>query len=150
VVAVVLAYFMLLQPIATQAQDPRAVLLPESAAKQLKQLCSRESPKYDGTWTPSATALATMESRIDKIGDIKLKGHGMEIQIKDPRQAYRQYVGILIGGQRYVYISGSCRKTDARWHDRLQNVCDGGECFWSVLYNVQSGSFSDLETNGDA
>jgi hypothetical protein len=90
------ASFMLLHPAASRAQDSRAVLLPESAAKQVKQLCSRESPKVDGAWTPSAAVLSTMESRIDKIANLKSKGGMVGIRIKDPRQAYRQYVGILI------------------------------------------------------
>ena len=90
-----------------------------------------------------------MESRIDKIADLKSKGGMVGVRIKDPRQTYRQYVGILIGGQRYVYINGICQKPNSDWHDRLQDVCDGG-CNWGVLYNVQTGSFSDLETNGIA
>jgi hypothetical protein len=101
----------------------------------------------DGTWTPSATDLAAMESRIDKIGELKSKSGS---DIKNPRQMYRQYVGILIGGQRFIYINGMGEKPDDDWRYRLQDVCDGGSSFWGVVYNVQSGSFSDLETNGVA
>jgi hypothetical protein len=145
-----LASFMLLPPVASRAQDSRAVLLPESAAKQLKQLCSRDAPRVDGVWTPSATVLATMESHIDKIADLESKHGNMSVRVKDPRQNYRQYVGILIGGQRYVYINGMCEKPRGDWHEGFRAACDGGNCFWGVLYNVQSGSFSNLETNGNA
>jgi hypothetical protein len=143
--AVILAVTRL-QVLVAQAKDPRAVLLPESAAKQVKQLCSRESPKVDGVWTPSTTILGTMESRIDKVAELE-STHG---RIKDPRQSYRQYVGILIEGKRYIYINGMCERPRGDWDKRLQDVCDGGSCFWSVLYNVESGSFSNLQTNGRA
>jgi hypothetical protein len=101
-------------------------------------------------WTPSVTIIATMESRIDKIADLKSKAGMVAVRIKDPRQSYRRYVGILIGGQRYVYINGICQKPNSDWHDRLQDVCDGGGCNRGVLYSVQNGIFSDLEMNGVA
>jgi hypothetical protein len=87
-----------------------------------------------------------MESRIDKVADLE-STHG---RIKDPRQSYRQYLGILIEGKRYIYINGMCEKPRGDWDKRLQDVCDGGSCFWGVLYNVGGGSFSDLHTNGKA
>ena len=144
-VAVILA-ITCLQQLVAQAKDPRSVLLPESAVKQVKHLCSRESPKIDGVWTPSTIVLGTMESRIEKVSELE-STHG---RIKDPRHSYRQYVGILIEGKRYIYINGMCERPRGNWDKRLQDVCDGGSCFWSVLYNVESGSFSNLQTNGSA
>jgi hypothetical protein len=102
----------------------------------------------DGVWTPSATILAALESRIDKISNLKSKSGNTTVRIKDPRQSYRQYVGILVGGQQYIYVNGMCQKFRRDLHDELQDVCDGGACFWGALYNVQSGIFSDLEANG--
>jgi hypothetical protein len=135
-----------LQPLVAQVKDPHAVLLPGSAARQVKQLCSREFPKVDGAWTPSRTILETMESRIEKVAELE----SMHGRIKDPRQSYRQYVGVLIKGKRYIYINGMCERPRENWDKRLEDVCDGGSCFWGVLYNVESGNFSNLQTNGNA
>lgn len=147
---IALSLVMLWHLSVTQAQDSHAVLLPESAAAELAHLCSRESPKIDGTWVPSATVLATMESHLDQIADLSSSAMKKSRQ-KDPHEAYRQYIGVLIGGQRYVYINGFCYKPDgSSWNKHLSDVCDGGECHWGVLYNVQSGKFSDLRANGNA
>jgi hypothetical protein len=36
------------------------------------------------------------------------------------------------------------------WRQRPIDVCDGGDCFWSAVYDVLSGEFSDLQVNGIA
>jgi len=139
------------KPPITQPQDAHAVLLPESAARELSELCSREAPQIDGTWTPSAAVLATMEANLGSIADLESESGKPGVHIRDPRKAYRQYVGVVIAGQHYVYINGVCEliKPGRHWRKKLENSwCDGGECFWGVLYNVQSNVFSDLRTNG--
>lgn len=124
---------------AASTKDLKGVILPESAASNLSRLCSRASPKFDGTWKPSAAIVATMESHLDDIS---------KLGIDHPRSTFRQYIGLLIEGKRYIYINASCQKSDSAWHDQFMGMCDGGMCFWGVLYNVRTHNFSDLEVNG--
>lgn len=144
---IALASMALLHAVAIYAQEPHAVVLPESAVKQLSS-CSRPTPKPEGAWTPSESIVATMESHLDEITNLQSKGNQESGQAIHPRTAYRQYLGIIIQGQRYVYINAACARLSADWQHRFLDVCDGGACFWGVLYNVQTGHFSDLQTNG--
>jgi hypothetical protein len=130
-------------------QSGRATLLPETEAKGVSALCSRDSPKVDKAWTPADSELALMESHLDKIAKLRSNGGMVGVQIKHPGQSYRQYVGVMMEGHKYIYINGICGKPSARWRERLEDVCDGG-CNWGVLYNMETHKFSDLTTKGVA
>jgi hypothetical protein len=109
-------------------------------------LCSREVPRdISGGWEPTAIDIQSLEARFPKIADLREEGW-----IKSPEKYYRQYVGVVIGKQKLIYINASCdREPPSNWRTRLVNVCDGG-CDWGALYDPQTGTFSELHTNGIA
>jgi hypothetical protein len=69
---------------------------------------------------------------------------------KDPRQYYRQYVGVVVAGRKLIYVNGICEKPPSYWRRALVDVCDGGACYWGVLYDPSTGEFSQFEMNGVA
>ena len=133
----------------------RSVVLPEIAAKELSQICSRSGPPhFDGTWLPTEADVRAMESRFSSLSRLMRDNERdwTPDQMSHPEHFYRQYFGLIVGKRKIIYISTLCDKpTKAdKWEQHLVVVCDGGGCYWGVVYDTESGKFSDLDTNGIA
>ena len=68
-----------------------------------------------------------------------------------------QCTGVVIKGRKYIYINAfniselKTYKKDARNSDHKKEpitVCDGGNAFWGVLFDIQTKEFSQLSFNG--
>jgi hypothetical protein len=137
-------------------EESQSSVLPESTAQSLAQQCSRSGPpRFDKTWRPGLADVEAMESRLDQISLLRaIAGK----RIENPSQYRRQYVGIVVGGRKLIYINAFCSKpqdfvVEKRWSDWRKDpveVCDGGDCFWGAVYDVLSSKFSDLQVNGVA
>jgi len=127
----------------------RSALLPESAAQQITQLCSRPGPpKFDGTWKPTEDDINKMESQLSRVSRLRSKSGIEGMHIERPERYYRQYVGIIVTKRKLIYINAFCDdKPPSYWQERIVDVCDGG-CSWGVVYDIEHGKFSDLELNG--
>ena len=127
----------------------RFVVLPESAADQVKQLCSRPGPpKFDGAWKPTEADIQAMESRLSRITGLRTESGIIGVRISHPDRYYRQYVGFIIENRKSIFINAFCDDTPPKyWRERIVDVCDGG-CSWGVVYDIQTGKFSHLEMNG--
>jgi hypothetical protein len=55
----------------------------------------------------------------------------------------REYVGIVVGGKRFIYVN-------AYPAGGPSSVCDGGSSFWGVVYEPEAREFGDLAFNGMA
>lgn len=141
--------FIFLLSVSVFAQRDKSVLLPESEAKNLARQCSRKPPpKFKKTWQPTGADLKAMESKFSKIkGLATTSGGGVE----DPEDFYMQYIGIIVKGKRFIYVNafGGYPEPPKGWKDHAYVICDGGTD-WGVLYNVETGEFSDLDINGIA
>jgi len=94
-----------------------------------------------------------MESRLDRISLLRRAGLFTGKQIENPSRYYRQYVGIVVGERKLIYLNAFCEKVvkqSGDWRKNPVDVCDGGDCFWSAVYDTSSGEFSDLQVNGIA
>jgi hypothetical protein len=73
-------------------------------------------------------------------------------RIKAPLTYHRQYVGIIVGGRKLIYINAfrasSEPKRKVNFEGGWVDWCDGGTGNWGALYDTQSGNFSELRTNG--
>ena len=130
----------------------RSAILPENAAADLlTRMCSRPGPpKFETTWTPTLDAVETMESQFVRLKSLAVKNKFE--QMRRPKSYYRQYIGIVVGGRKLIYINAFCnvdKKPPAYWRDKPVMNCDGG-CDWGVVYDTLSRSFSDLQINGIA
>lgn len=127
----------------------RSVVLPESAAEQIKQLCSRPGPpSFEGTWMPTGDDVHTMEKRLNRISELRSRSGMLGERIEHPDRYYRQYIGIIINKRRVVFINAFCEdKPPSNWEEMVMDYCDGG-CSWGVIYDTGTGKFSNLEMNG--
>ena len=148
---VAFAIYLLTVPGVYGQRGKRATLLPEGAAHEVSALCSRDrKPKVDGGWQPTSSDIETMETHFSRIGRLAGNHTLLEDRIAHPSRFFRQYVGVVIGGRRFIYINGICgTKPPKQWREHLVNDCDGG-CNWGVLYDPMSGQFSDFDINGIA
>jgi len=62
---------------------------------------------------------------------------------------WRQYVGFFRDGQRLIYANYFCRAEEG-WLDMLVDVMDGGDCYFQLTYDVDSGEFVSWYVNGEA
>lgn len=143
--------FLALTPALSGQEKTKWVVLPETAAEQVKNLCSRPGPpNFNATWMPSDSDIQAMESRLSRISRLRSKSGILNEQIKHPDHYYRQYLGLVVNKRRIIYINALCEDSPPEnWQQTVYDVCDGG-CTWGVVYDVASGDFSDLEMNGVA
>src|SRR5256885_2552112 len=141
--------FFLFPSISLAQKKARSVVLPESTADQVKQLCSRPGPpKFDGAWTPTDADIRSMENRLMRISRLRSKSGMRCVRIEHPDRHYRQYIGIIINKRKFIFINAFCDDTPpANWQEIVIDICDGG-CSWGVIYDIVTGKFSDLEMNG--
>jgi hypothetical protein len=121
----------------------KSILLPAEKAKELTSQCSRKGPeRFSGTWNPTARELTKMEANFEKIIGLK----------SNPESYFMQYVGLLIDGKKVIYINAFRNNsyTAKNWKTTPIIVCDGGDSFWGIVYDLQKEEFFDLAVNGEA
>jgi len=91
-----------------------------------------------------------MESQLSRISLLQGRDVPSALRIEHPDQYFRQYVGIVVGKRKLIYVNAFCMSPRADWRKRLVNICDGATCLWGVLYDTTTREFSDLEMNGTA
>lgn len=89
----------------------------------------------DGFWMPSETDVENTELAItEEKGDL---AH------------LRQYAGIIEDGEKKVFVNGFCDDTERNWYAEIVAVDDGGDCFFSAVYNVDAGELEYFRFNGN-
>jgi hypothetical protein len=134
-----------------QPRPFQSVVLAEHYARELRHLCSRPGiPEFQGTWTPSVDEVEVMESRFRKLQRVRAKLCCIVgAYVGDVNDFYRQYIGVVAMGKRYIYVNAYPVEADSVLSDTPVNqICDGGDAYWGVLYDVESGIFVDLAFNG--
>lgn len=63
---------------------------------------------------------------------------------------HRQYAGYIEGGNRKIHINGFCDASESDWRERPVLVQDGGDCFFTAIYNVDAGELQRFRFNGEA
>jgi len=143
------------------AQRPKSTLLPQSQAKSIANQCSRKSPSdYTDVWVPKSAEITAMESKLGNISKLKVESCCIVgKRITNPGDWYMQYIGLMWHKRKIIYISATSTDTPeykeidntgkvlADWRTVAVQICDGGNA-WGVIYDVESGSFSDLAVNG--
>jgi hypothetical protein len=133
-----------------QATKP-SVLLPESAAKEVSALCSREGlDNVDGSWRPKNADIVAMESNLWRISKLRSEDGVVGARVRHPERDFRQYVAVVVSGRKLIYINAFCSvdgDPPTYWQSRMVKNCDGG-CDWGAIYDPATGRFSHLGTNG--
>lgn len=134
-----------------QLEPGHSAVIPAQNAKIVARQCSRPSPPaFDEAWEPSAAQVAILEEDLPELAKQRAKGCCLVGgRISDVASSWRQYVGLVVGGKKLIYINGfSTRGLGERWMTEPEIMCDGGESAWGALYDPATRSFSELAFNG--
>lgn len=119
-------------------------------------------PEWKGgeTWRPSAALVRESEAGLAAhLAARQRSGLPMpqEAPAEQPFRYHHQYLGLVLGGERVLFINAYPFYHDKALNDqgfqlleRPECVADGGRHYWRVIYHPASRSFSRLEFNGPA
>jgi len=134
-------------------QEQRWVILPQSEGKFLIGIRPLGlSNKVTGTWQPAQADVDAAEANLKQIS-VFPKSNYAWLPIEHPERYFRQYLGLLQGARKLIYLSAYCGEDDYKrapyyWRDRLFMIADGGDCVWKALYDVAAKKFVSLSING--
>lgn len=127
--------------------EVEGVIIPGSKAASF--IGKYSAGEFSGTWTPSRSEVLELEKRIQAY--LKQTAPNMsESGWSDLATYRRQYAGILQQGRRVIYANFFCYSFDMDWTTERVEIDDGGECYFQVLYDPGSATFSRLQINGEA
>jgi hypothetical protein len=147
-------------------EEQRFELLPVSALNATMKQCSRDTPHATGAWTPTTAQLLELESQLPQLATLATQ-QGISPSIGDRTASFRQYLGVIVDGHRFIYVNAAVPKEKPAKVAHIASkstgtpfqaeaepepiiVCDGGNHFWGVLYDPETQQFSQLKTNGFA
>ena len=105
-------------------------------------------------WTPTVADALALEQRLPdflrhELVSERRKGDKTPPLWQRAPLYKRQYFGTKASGIRLIQASFFCRELNG-WRTGPVVVKDGGDCFFSVNYNVDKQTFSSLIINGEA
>jgi hypothetical protein len=107
--------------------------------------------KMNEYWTPSEADVSEAERRLLAfLQSGVLKGSERDKILKNLRTYKRQYVGLVIKGEKEVFINLFCVVDGPYWIRREVIVMDGGACFFRVQFSMKTKTFHSLQVNGYA
>lgn len=118
--------------------------------------CSREVPeKMKSFWAVEDSDVIILHENLKKITTLKAELCCQTNGIIQSLDKYVfQYFGVTINRKRFIYINAfpisdlKDKEIKARWKSSIVSVCDGGDYFWGVLFNLETKEFEQLAING--
>jgi len=103
-----------------------------------------------GYWTPTESDVVIAESKLlPFLKNAASKDRRISIILKSIASYKRQYVGIILGGQKQIFINLLCSEAPGDWTRKEIIVVDGGPCFFNVRFSNRTRTFSHLWINGE-
>jgi len=109
-------------------------------------------PSAAAYFEPSETELSAFENELAsflrgaRARESDERAPGIARKLRDYR---RQFVGIVVDGKRQIFGNFFCAFEGLTVTSPV-SVDDGGDCFFSVVYDPAFRSFSALSINGEA
>lgn len=103
---------------------------------------------FEGYWTPSRQDVLDLEGKLEPF--IQANAQYFHHPPIDLSNYKRQYFGEMLGGSRIITGHFFCTRGEYNWKKVLIlfQFFDGGDCFFSLQYNVDEGMFIDgVEVN---
>lgn len=102
-------------------------------------------------WTPSEDDVVAIEDGLVPFLEQNSESFFVrDIPVWERLDEYnRQYIGMLVDGQRIVYANYFCDSV-GDWQKEFVFVADGGDCFFQFQYDVDAAEYFDLQVNGSA
>ena len=142
-------------PAPTTLNPEWGVVFPDQKALELVHQCSRRAPgPISGTWTPSAQQIADLDDALLPALMVQFVQRELSDKGWQPTDYYRQYGGLIIRGQRIIYVNAFNRyvvehsKPIDAWKTKAVAICDGGELVFGVEYDPESKTLSEIQFNG--
>ncbi len=130
-----------------KTDEYEGVIIPREKAGDFMKAFSGMTEKE--TWTPDKNEIIKLEARIKSY--LKKAAAKRSPNLWSKLATYkRQYVGVVRNGRRMIFINFFCQSFDIDWKTTPVAVDDGGDCYFTVLYDSASATFSELRINGEA
>jgi hypothetical protein len=101
-----------------------------------------------GGWDPTPDDVAQLEANLP--GFLKTAPGAAPDLWQRVATYKRQYAGIVTAdGRSLILVNAFCDPTGTDWHTEPVFVLDGGDCYFSVIFDPSTGTFSDLRINGE-
>ena len=72
-------------------------------------------------------------------------------KLKSLEKYFRQYVSVFNkNNEKEVWINFLCKTQDSKWKDERVIVKDGGNCYFNVKLNLNTGKIIEININGEA
>lgn len=106
---------------------------------------------HSGTWEPTEDNIADLEAATPQIAVLPIEGWPSKLHIEHPEGYFRQYVPILRGDRKLIYVSAFCDDPPPRyWRSKLVVAIDGATCYWQAFYDPFTKKYSNLRINARA
>lgn len=123
------------------------VIIPREKAREFMKGFSNIEEK--DAWTPGKDDVLKLEEKIEAY--LKEAAAKKSPKLWSKIAPYkRQYVGITRSNRRQIFVNFFCNAYDTNWKTKAVAVLDGGDCFFTVVYDVDRAAFSNLQINGEA
>ncbi len=111
------------------------VIVPrEKAGEFMKAFAGVEEKE---TWTPGKEAVLKLEERIEAY--LKKAAAKNSPKLWSKLAPYkRQYAGLMRNNRRVIFVNFFCESFNIDWKNTVVAVDDGGDCFFTVVYDVDS------------
>jgi hypothetical protein len=91
-----------------------------------------------------------LERDLPKIKSLKSGMFGSRRSVAEHGACFRQYVGIIIHGKRYIYISAvRTGEPSPSWRSEPMILCDGGESAWARSTIQRPGIFRNSNSTAE-
>lgn len=128
------------------------VIFPEGRAEEMG-LGSwvASAADFGGYWTPSEEDVLKLEGQLAAFLSQNSTAFQRQPPVWEQLENYkRQYAGVTIQGRRVIYGNFFCSEDGMDWKEDWVFVLDGGDCYFQLQFDVESGTFSKLTVNGEA
>jgi hypothetical protein len=140
-------------------EKPRGVIVREQNGRDFYLF---DRPKADSFWTPTRDDVAALEKKLPdwlrskvrpaeqrSISERDWSTVAVRKEFLDRFPDYtRQYIGIVDGKQRWIWVNFFCRDEGVNWTREPVLVKDGGDCFGQLQFEPATGKFRGFSVNG--
>ena len=102
-----------------------------------------------GYWTPAQDQVQALEEKLDSYLQ-QAAPQTYPGPLRPLGEYNRQYMGLLVNGQRVIFTNFFCNPHDHDWQHEFVLVMDGGSCYFELKYDVQTGALYDLSIHGES
>ena len=106
---------------------------------------------FGGYWTPARENILNAEEKLEDFLRQNSDQFNREPPVWEQLNNYkRQYAGVIPKDGPVIYGNFFCSDTGIDWKQEWVFVLDGGDCFFQLQFDMESGTFMGLMVNGEA